>query len=172
MAFFPCIYFETIQQLYFCLSKNDFRNKSMQFQIEYALDRLDKRTLFHKLLYKLLWVAYGKNLRLIIENPATAPNYLITGQNFPTPTIIDKNRMMRGDVFKKPTAYWFINCEPTYGETLQLDKEQKIIDKCKCSPQVGLCSEERSMIHPDYARNFICDFIIGKVQNHTQQTLF
>ena len=172
MAFFPCIYFETIQQLYFCLSKNDFRNKTMQFQIEYALDRLDKRTLFHKLLYKLLWVAYGKNLRLIIENPATAPNYLITGQNFPTPTIVDKNRMMRGDVFKKPTAYWFINCEPTYGETLQFDKEQKIIDKCKSSPQAGLCSEERSMIHPDYARNFICDFIIGKVQNHTQQTLF
>ena len=28
----------------------------------------------------------------------------------------------------------------------------------------GLCSEERSMISPDYARNFICDFILGKEQ--------
>lgn len=172
MAFFPCIYFETIQQLCFALAKNDFRNKPMQFQIEYAIDRLDKRTLFHKLLYKLLWVAYDKHFRLIIENPATAPNYLITGQNFPTPTVVDKNRMLRGDVFKKPTAYWFVNCQPTHCHTLQLDKEQKIIDKCRCSPRAGLCSEERSMIHPDYARKFICDFILGKVQTFTQQTLF
>lgn len=174
MAFFPCIYFETKQQLSFALARHDFRNKPIQFQIEYAMDKLDKRTYFHKLLYKLLWVAYDRGFRMIIENPATAPNYLITGQNFPTPTIIDKNRMLRGDFFKKPTAYWFVNCEPTYGESYQMDKEQKIIDKCKSSPQAGLCSEERSMIHPDYARNFICDFILGKEQNMVgmQKTLF
>lgn len=172
LAFFPCIYFETIQMLYFALAKHDFRNKTKQFQIEYAMDRLDKRTEFHKLLYKMLWVAYEYKLRLVIENPATEPNYLITGQNFPTPTIIDKNRMVRGDVFKKPTAYWFINCIPTDGYTFQFDKEQKIIDKCKASPQAGLCSEERSMIHPDYARNFICDFILGKPQENSQLSLF
>ena len=174
IAFFPCIYFETIQQLYFALAKHDFRNKTMKFQIEYAMDRLDKRTYFHKLLYKLLWVAYDRGFRMIIENPATAPNYLITGQNFPTPSIIDNNRMLRGDFFKKPTAYWFVNCKPTYGESYQMDKEQKIIDKCKSSPQAGLCSEERSMMHPDYARNFICDFILGKEQNMVgmQKSLF
>jgi hypothetical protein len=27
------------------------------------------------------------------------------------------------------------------------------------------------MISPDYARNFICDFIIGKEQAHTQPEL-
>lgn len=37
--------------------------------------------------------------------------------------------------------------------------------------KAGLCSEERSMISPDYARNFICDFIIGKNQ-HFEITLF
>lgn len=36
----------------------------------------------------------------------------------------------------------------------------------------GICSEERSMISPDYARNFICDFIIGKEQKHTLRDLF
>jgi hypothetical protein len=36
----------------------------------------------------------------------------------------------------------------------------------------GTCSEERSMIHPDYARNFICDFILGKEQKHSQLNLF
>lgn len=38
--------------------------------------------------------------------------------------------------------------------------------------QAGLCSEERSLISPDYARNFICDFIIGKVQRFSQLKLF
>lgn len=172
MAFFPCIYFETIQQTYFCLEHFNLRNVSNTDKVKTAIDRLEKRTEYHKLLYKLLYIAYDRDIRLIIENPATMPNYLISGQNFPTPTIVDKNRMLRGDYFSKPTAYWFINCEPTYGQSFQNDKEQKIIDKCKSSKKAGLCSEERSMMSPDYARNFICDFIIGKAQPFTQQTLF
>lgn len=35
-----------------------------------------------------------------------------------------------------------------------------------------MCSEERSMISPDYARNFICDFILGKEQGNRQLNLF
>ena len=31
--------------------------------------------------------------------------------------------------------------------------------------KAGICSEERSLISFDYARNWICDFIIGKTQN-------
>ena len=42
----------------------------------------------------------------------------------------------------------------------------------KGSSVAGVCSEERSMISPDYARNFICDFIIGKEQEHTERILF
>ena len=165
LAFFPCIYFETIQQLDFALCRNATENKPLYKKIDYALDRLQKRTKFHSLLYKLTAICDIRRLRLIIENPATVPNYLITGQNFPPPTLIDKNRMLRGDYFKKPTAYWFFNCQPTHGFTLQNDKKQKIIDKCERSKVNGLCSEERSIISPDYARNFICDFILGKVQN-------
>ena len=41
------------------------------------------------------------------------------------------------------------------------DKKQKIIQKCKSGIKAGICSEERSLISKDYARNFICDFIIG-----------
>ena len=164
IAFFPCIYFETIQQLVYALSHNQHRNRTRMDKIKIAIDRLEKRTEFHKLIYKLVYACDERGLRLIIENPATAPNYLITGQNFPTPTIIDNNRMERGDYFTKPTAYWFFNCEPTHGFTLQYDKHQKIICKCKGSKVAGVCSEERSMISSDYARNFICDFILGKYQ--------
>ena len=42
----------------------------------------------------------------------------------------------------------------------------------KENPKAGLCSEERSMISPDYARNFICDFILGKEQVGTQLSIF
>lgn len=94
------------------------------------------------------------------------------GQNFLPPTIIDRNRLERGDYFKKPTAYWFIGCENTVGFSYQNDKEQKIIRNCQRSKGDGLCSEERSMISPDYARNFICDFIIGKQQDIGQMQLF
>ena len=36
----------------------------------------------------------------------------------------------------------------------------------------GQAAEERSMISPDYARNFICDFILGKPQPEICPTLF
>lgn len=172
MAFFPCIYFESLQQTCFDLTSINYRNKTMCERIELTLERLDKRTMFHALLYKLLWIAFRKRLRLIVENPATEPNYLMTGQNFPKPTIIDRNRMLRGDYFVKPTGYWFINCKPTYGRSLQNDKEKRTIMKAKMSPQAGVCSMERSLISPDYARNFICDFIIGKKQKITELSLF
>ena len=172
LAFFPCIYFETMSQIDFALMRNGTLNKSLTKRIEYALDRLEKRTQFHKLIYKFVAICDQKKIRMILENPASKPNYLISGQNFLPPTFIDKNRMERGDVFKKPTAYWFINCEPTHGFSYQNDKKQKVINDCARSKGNGLCSEERSMISPDYARNFICDFILGKQQDCIQQKEF
>lgn len=172
IAFFPCIYFETLQQTCFDLTSVNYRKKTMCEKIELTLDRLKSRTEFHALLYKLLWIAYNRNLRLIIENPSSGVNYLITGQNFPKPTMIDKNRMLRGDYYIKPTAYWFINCEPTYGRSFQNDKERKTIMKARSSPKAGVCSMERSLISSNYARNFICDFIIGKEQTISERSLF
>lgn len=172
MAFFPCIYFEEMQSNYYALCTNNNAHKPEPDRVVDAIERLQQRTYFHTILYKLVWIAKTYGLRLIIENPATKPHYLIGTQNFPKPTIIDKNRMERGDYFRKPTAYWYFNCEPTFGRTVQNDKEQKTIKKCKSGLHAGLCSEERSMISPDYARNFICDFIIGKKQNIGQLNLF
>ena len=175
IAFFPCIYFETIQMLDFALMRNGTQDKPLHERIEYALDRLQKRTRLHELLYKLTAIADIRKLRLIIENPATKPNYLISGQNYPPPTVIDNNRMERGDYFKKPTAYWFWNCEPTFGYSFQESKEKKVITKCERSNGDGLCGGERSLMSSDYARNWICDFILGREQRldqYTQQSLF
>lgn len=164
MAFFPCIYFETMSCMYFSCETLNNQHKQRYERIADAIDRLKKRSYFHELLYKLCYVAEHDKLQLVIENPATTPNYLLYTQNFLKPSVVDKNRMERGDYFKKPTAYWFINREPTKGFTYQNNKQQKRINDCKSAPTAGLCSEERSLISPDYARNFICDFILGKYQ--------
>ena len=158
--------------MYYSLDILNNQHRPITERIIDAIERIDKRAYFHTVLYKMVFACYQKNLRMVIENPASSPGFITSEQNFIRPTFIDKNRMLRGDVFKKPTAYWFINCERTYGETIQKDKQQKIIDKCKSSSVAGLCSEERSMIHPDYARNFICDFILGKEQIGTQLQIF
>ena len=80
--------------------------------------------------------------------------------------------MQRGDYFRKPTAYWFINCEPTYQTSPTDTKEKRTVLSLKPGRQAGICSEERSMMSPDYARNFICDFILGEKQDNTIPTLF
>lgn len=171
MAFFPCIYFEELQMNYYSLNTNNNRHKPETERIVDAIERLQNRTYFHTILYKLVYVVKKFNLRLIIENPCTKPHYLIDTNNFPKPSLVDKNRMLRGDYFRKPTAYWYFNCEPTNGYSYQNDKEQKIIKNCKPGKKSGICSEERSMISPDYARNFICDFILGKEQGIGQLKL-
>jgi hypothetical protein len=166
IAFFPCIYFENIQMLYYSLENLNNCKKTKMEQIKDAINRLKKRIEFHILLYKLLYVCSQKEIRLIIENPYHKLGYLTGIQNFPPPKVIDMNRRKRGDYFVKPTAYWFWNCEPTKGFTYQpcAKENYKDVNSCRSAPEAGLCSEERSMISPDYARNFICDFILGKEQ--------
>lgn len=173
LAFFPCIYFEAMQMTYYCFDSTNLRGKSRKQKYDIVIDRIRNRERFLILLYKLCGIVEVRNIRLILENPSTQPHYLLLTQNFcKKPTIIDKNRMLRGDYFKKPTAYWYFNCEPTYGQSYQNDKKQKIINKCSGGVKAGICSEERSMISPDYARNFICDFILGKKQEFCQLSLF
>lgn len=171
LAFFPCIYFEALQMTYYTDSCNNNRKKGKE-RFDVIIDRIEKRNRFYVLLYKLIGVCEIKQIRMILENPATQPHYLLLVQNFyKKPTFIDKDRTLRGDWFKKPTAWWFFNCEPTNGKSIQINNNKKIVHKCKQGKD-GLCSEERSLISPDYARNFICDFIIGKEQQHTMKSLF
>lgn len=172
MAFFPCIYFCQMSQYMQSLNSVNYRFLSESEAIDEIIKRQNKRNDYLVLLTKLVGVCLRKGLRLIFENPITGSflnNYFLK-----PPTIKDNNRMMRGDYYVKPTGYWFWNCENTYGESYQNDKQKKLTQQAKSrwTHTAGTCSEERSMISPDYARNFICDFIIGKAQPHTLTTLF
>lgn len=171
IAFFPCIYFEALQMPYYT-NRNVNNKKEGKEKFDIILDRIEKREKLYKLLYKLIAIVEIRGLRLIIENPATQPHYLLFAENFYCkPTIIDKNRLLRGDYYRKPTAYWFFNIKPTYGESFKMTKAVKTIQDA-ARGKGGLCSEERSMISPEYAKNFICDFILGKENENTQARLF
>ena len=171
IAFFPCIYFESLQMPYYT-NRNVNNKKEGKEKFDIILDRIEKREKLYKLLYKLIAIVEIRGLRLIIENPATQPHYLLFAENFYCkPTIIDKNRLLRGDYYRKPTAYWFFNIKPTYGESFKVTKAVKTIQNA-ARGKGGLCSEERSMISPEYAKNFICDFILGKENENTQARLF
>ena len=171
IAFFPCIYFCQNSMIAMTAYHINYRSLTFKDMADKILKRSEDREYFYKLLIKLFSIVKMRGLRMIVENPWKQPHYLNNNFLF-NPTIIDKNRMLRGDYYVKPTAYWFVNCEPTYGHSFQKDKKQKTIMSAKSSSKAGVCSTERSLISSDYARNFICDFIIGKKQKITEQTLF
>lgn len=171
VAFFPCIFFCATSQMAMSWGYTNYRKLSVKEKTKMILRRVAERERFFGLAVKMLTVAKERGLRLIMENPWSEQTYLKA--NFVmAPTLVDNNRMLRGDYYMKPTAYWFINCEPTHGCSEQMDKQKKTIMSSKGASRAGLCSEERSMISPDYARNFICDFILGKEQLGTQLSMF
>jgi len=164
IAFFPCIYFSAISQMSMSFGATNYRKLSIKEKTDKILERSENREHFFRICVKMISVAMQKNIRLVMENPWSEQTFLKANFVMP-PSLVDMDRTKRGDVYKKPTAYWFVNCEPTHGQSFQRPKTQiKTIMSSRGSSQAGICSEERSMISPDYARNFICDFILGKEQ--------
>ena len=172
MAFFPCIYFCQMSQYMQSLNSVNYRSLTEVEAIDKILERQNKRNQYLQLLTKMVGVCLKRGLRMVFENPITGSflnNYFLK-----SPDVKDMNRMNRGDFYVKPTGYWFWNCIPTNGFTFQNDKKKELIAlaESRWTQKAGLCSEERSMISPDYARNFICDFILGKRQEIGQLTIF
>ena len=172
IAFFPCTYFTGANNpCFFLLQCRTYVNLTLEQKINSMLERAKNREYFFEMIIKFVGICLKRELRIIIENPYSTTHFL-HNNFFKLPTLVDSDRTLRGDYFKKPTGYWFFNCENTIGYSYQRDKEVKTIRNAKSSSKVGLCSEERSMISSDYARNFICDFILGKEQDFGQLKLF
>ena len=171
MAFFPCIFFCENNELYFTGKHMNLSRLSTKEKIETILKRSRDRQFMYELILKLFCVCDIRHIRLVVENPYAQAHYLVN--NFPyQAAFIDRDRTKRGDFYKKPTQYWFLNCEPTCGFTAQTPTMHKRIASGRPGIKGGICSEDRSMISPDYARNFICDFILGKNQPEIDATLF
>lgn len=171
LAFFPCIYFSSLSQMAFSFGYYNYRRLNQKEKTDKILERSENREKFFRLAVKMISVAIMRNIPIIMENPWAMQTFLKSNFVAP-PTIIDNDRSLRGDYFKKPTAYWFFGCKATHGKSVHKNENVKRVVDCSHGIKAGICSEERSMISPDYARNFICDFILGKKQGISQLSLF
>lgn len=162
LAFFPCTYFSAQSNLSMSFSSENMKNLSKKKKYEEVEKRARKRLYYYLTLLHLFEVIETKGLRMILENPWHC-SYL-AGNFIYAPTIIDYDQTNRGDMMKKPTAYWFVNCNPGALETYD-----KNYDRKKYSDYNGIA---RSIISPAYAKNFVYDFILEKKQTHTQLNLF
>lgn len=172
MAFFPCIYFSALSQMAMYFTYINYRAMDTMAKGRAILERSANREKFFAYAVKMFAVCLDRGLKLIMENPWSEQTFL--KQNFVMPpSYVDMDRSKRGDYFKKPTAYWFLNCEPHHGYTLQPRRDTKAVIDAKPSAKAGICSKERSEIAPEYAYNFICDQILGcRNKNEKQLKLF
>lgn len=163
MAFFPCTYFCGQNEMYFCGTHYNFRQLTKPEMLDKIIERAQLRHDYYITLLKFCHVVESRGLQAVIENPYNAHHYWRF--NFPyKPKVIHMNRRLYGDKFRKPTQYLFVNCEPAGNVSIQFDKPEEYV--------IEHSGIERSIIHPDYAHNFICDNILGTNSGNTQPLLF
>lgn len=155
IAFFPCTRFEAQIPLGFRGELWQQKGWNDVEKLHYSMKLHEELHELYELISMLVCICLERNLRLIIENPYTQPHYL-TMYWCIKPTLIDKDRSLNGDYYKKPTQYWFVNCDPEenfifepieHVETYRVDYGKR---REGCSRKV-----QRSLIHPQYANRFI-----------------
>lgn len=154
IAFFPCIRFEDQIQMAFRGTQYQMKNWNYEQKLEYDLKLHKELSNLYELITKLAIVCLRRKIPLIIENPYSTTHYLVKYWAIPA-TIIDMDRTVRGDYYKKPTQYWFIGLEPKQNMVL----EAYTINNKKTIEQVHN-KTERSLIAPEYANRFIREFIL------------
>ena len=163
MAFFPCVRFEAQVLLWFQGNNYAQKNWNLKQKLEYAMKLSDELNELYHLVSMLVIIAINRKFPLIIENPYDEQHYLRRYWCV-KPKLIDNDRTIRGDFYKKPTQYWFINCEPQHNfewfcqedkQTFNIERAHVLANKLGVTIAVA-----RSMIHPDYANRFIREFIL------------
>ena len=153
-AFFPCTRFENQILLHFRGESNQQKKHSDIQKLEKDLKLHEELHYLYSLITKLAIICLKKNIPLIVENPYSSQHYL-TKYWCLKPKVIDVDRTLNGDYFKKPTQFWFIGCKPKNNfifEPLEVVK-RKIISQTNNKV-------ERSLINQQYANRFIRTYII------------
>lgn len=153
-AFFPCVRFEVQIKMQFRGDAFQCRKRSDIKKLKHAIKLHNELNHMYQLISKLCCVCIERNLKLIIENPY-GQNYLESF--FPLKSkLIDLDRSINGDYFKKPTQYRFINCDPKNN----LLFEPRIIRRNLKDVAKTTSKVERSMISGEYANRFIRQYIL------------
>lgn len=158
-AFFPCTRFECQVQLYFRGMADGQKKWTDEQKLEYAMTLHEELHRNYLLVSQLAVLCIRKNLRLIIENPITQPHYLTLYWCL-QPKVVDKDRTLNGDYMKKPTQFFFVNCEPK--DNLLFEPIEYVPQRVHERIKVTDKSRQtlRSEIHPQYAGRFIKRYII------------
>ena len=163
LAFFPCTRFECQIKLYMSGDSYGLNKWTDERKLNYAMKLHEELCLFYRTFARMFIVAIRKGIKMIVENPYTQPHYLTA--YFPIkPTMLDKDRSMNGDYYKKPTQYWFINCKPQTNMLLEAEDWRSPITIDNPSINGASRTTSKSMIHPSYARKFIYNNILTKQQ--------
>lgn len=155
IAFFPCVRFEDQILLSFRGENQGMRKWTDEKKLKYDLKLMQELNRNYQVITKLVLLALRYNFKLIIENPYSSQHFLTRYWSI-KPAYIDMNRYESGDYCRKPTQYFFINCEPQNNllfEPINY-KIKKTIEKEN--------TVNRSIISSDYASRFIREFILKK----------
>lgn len=159
IAFFPCTRFETQISMAFRGDSFQMKKWNDSKKLEYSIKLHNELHNNYIILCKLCIIAYNRKWKLIIENLYTQPHYLTS--YFPIKQkVIDFDRRIDGDYYKKPTQYFFINCEPgfTFLNPIQNNMNYSITKNKGINGMNRKVS--RSLINPLYAERFINRYIL------------
>ena len=160
IAFFPCTRFEAKIPLGFRGQMYQMKNWSDREKLIYGMKLHRELHELYMLISQLVIVCIDRGLKLVIENPYTQPHYLTTYWCM-RPKVIDYDRSERGDYYKKPTQYWFINCEPKENFILEPQFVNKTRTTDTAKAENGKSRQVvRSEIAPEYANRFIREFLL------------
>ncbi len=165
IAFFPCTRFEAKIPLMFRGEMFQQKNYSDIQKLETSMKLHEELHRNYMLISKMVFLCIKRCLKIVVENPYTAPHYLTTYWCI-KPKLIDKDRRLNGDYMKKPTQFFFINCEPKQNlvfEPIEYVEQRKCdyITKEKYGIDRTIC---RSQIHPQYANRFIRQYLIEETE--------
>ena len=168
IAFFPCVRFENQVMLHFRgqshgMEKWDYRRKMI-----HDMELLTELKHNYDLVNKMFIICMDKGLKLVMENPYSEEHFLRRYWCYP-PAIIDRDRRKNGDLFKKPTQYWFWGFEPKqnlvfeplgYVEFDSTDALREMRRKDADIVGAKTIKQARSTIQPTYANRFIRQYLI------------
>ena len=171
-AFFPCTRFQTQTPL---LSRGESYSqrgwddlKKLDYSLKITSEMLHNYTHF----VNLFKIAHAKGFKMVVENPYSKPNFL--RDYFPIkPAVIIPNRADYGDLYRKPTQFFFVNFTPSNNFELKSEgKSAKLsINKVRGADGVNR-KTRRSMISAEFANRFIREFILSadELENYKKVT--
>lgn len=160
LAFFPCTRFEAQISMAFRGETAQMKKWTDKQKLEYCMKLHDELHENYELISKLACIALDRGFRMVIENPANRPHYLNSYWCI-KPSMVDRDRRENGDYSVKPTQFWFFNCKPKQTLLFEPIEEVEYRVNAISKPPEGMSrATMRSMIHPQYARRFIKQYIL------------